>query len=302
MLSRDMNRRQDMTRVPMALALVAVLAGAAWAEPAKGTFVASGGTSSGTIAPKAAAAFVVRDRRDMRTPVAEVVLSEIAIDAAAAAEALQPHIHAINQDALKERDYILLWIAPDGHVSMNATFGRTMTQFVDAIGDSLHATLTVNSPERVAGRVFTPRPVKTLSGETYTVDVSFDAAVVRVPKGRALPRGGGAPGAALTAFLSAVTRKDWTAITPLLSPAALEMFDKRYNSPAENAASLSDILQAWLPREKLSIAGGEQRDDVADLEVTGDMFPATPAIYLARMRRHGDGWRFEGASLVGMVR
>jgi hypothetical protein len=292
-----------MTRVAVAIALVALLSGPGWADSAKGTFVVSGGTSSGTIAPKAAAAFAVRDRRDMRTPVAEVVLSEIAIDAAAAAEALHPHTHAINQDALKGRDYILLWIAPDGHVSMNATFGRTMTQFVDAIGnDALHATLTVNSAERVAGRVFTPRPVKTISGETYTVDVSFDAAVVRVPKGTALPPGGGAPGAALTAFLAAVARGDWTAITPLLSPAALEMFDKSYNSPAENVASLNDILQAWLPREKLSIAGGEQRADVADLEVTGDMFPGTPAIYLARMRRHGDGWRFDAASLVGMVR
>jgi hypothetical protein len=291
-----------MTRVAVTVAVVALLAGPAGADSAKGTFVVSGGTSSGTIAPKAAAAFIVRDRRDMRTPVAEVVLSEVAIDAAAAAQALQPHTHAINQDALKQRDYILLWVAPDGHVSMNATFGGTMTQFVDATGDGLHATLTVNTSGRVAGRVFSPRPVKTMGGETYTVDVSFDTAVVRVPKGSALPPGGGAPGAALTAFLAAVKRAEWTAITPMLSPAALEMFDKSYNSPAENAANLSDILQAWLPREKLSIAGGEQRGDVADIEVTGDMFPGTPALYLARMRRHGDGWRFEAASLVGMSR
>jgi hypothetical protein len=291
-----------MTRVAVTFALVALLARPAAADSAQGTFVVKGGTLAGTIAPKAAAAFAVRDRRDMRTPVAEVVLSEIAIDAAAAAEAQQPHTHAINQNALEGRDYILLWIAPDGHVSMNATFGRTMTQFVDAVGDSLHATLTVNSAERVAGRVFTPRPVKTMGGETYTIDVSFDAAVVRLPKGSALPRGGGPPGAALAAFLAAVKQADWTALRPLLSPAALEMFDKSYNSPAENAASLSDILQAWLPREKLSIAGGEQRGDVADLEITGDMFPGTPAVYLARMRRHGEGWRFEAASLVGMVR
>jgi hypothetical protein len=291
-----------MTRVAVTFALVALLARPAAADSAQGTFVVKGGTLAGTIAPKAAAAFAVRDRRDMRTPVAEVVLSEIAIDAAAAAEALQPHTHAINQNALEGRDYILLWIAPDGHVSMNATFGRTMTQFVDAIGDGLHATLTVNTSERVAGRVFTPQPVKTMGGETYTVDVSFDAAVVRVPKGSVLPPGGGAPGTALTAFLAAVKGGDWTAIAPLLSPAALEMFDKSYNSPAENAASVSDILQAWLPREKLSIAGGDERGDVADLEVTGDMFPGAPALYLARMRRHGDGWRFEAASLVGMVR
>ena len=291
-----------MARVVVAIALVAAIAGTARADSATGTFVVAGGKSAGTIAPKAAAAFAVRDRRDLRTLVAEVVLSEVAVDAAAAVETLQPHTHAINQDALKAGDYILLWVAPDGHVSMNATFGRTMTQFVDALGDGLRATLTVNTPERVAGRVFTPQPVKTMGGETYTVDVSFDAAVVRMPKGSPLPPGGGAPGSALAGFLAAVTRGDWAAITPLLSPAALEMFDKSYNSPAENAASLSDILEAWLPREKLSIAGGEQRGDVADLEVAGEMFPGTPALYLARMRQSGGVWQFEAGSLVGMAR
>ncbi len=291
-----------MTRAAVVIALVALVANPAGADSASGTFVVSGGKSAGTIAPKAAAAFTVRDRRDMRTPVAEVVLSEIAIAAAAAVGALQPHTHAINQDALQDRDYILLWVAPDGHVSMNATFGKTMTQFVDSVGDGLQATLTMNTPERVAGRVFTPKPVTTMGGETYTVDVSFDVAVARQEKGTALPSGGGAPGAALTTFLAAVKRGDWAEIKPLLSPAAVEMFDKSYNSPAENAASLSDILQAWLPREKLSIAGGEERGEVADLEIAGDMFPGTPAIYLARMRRSGGNWQFEAASLLGMLR
>ena len=290
-----------MARIAAVIAVI-VVCGAVHADSAKGTFVVTGGKSAGTIAPRAAAAFVVRDRRDMRTPVAEVVLSEQVIDASAAAVSLQPHTHAINQDQLKDRDYILLWVAPDGHVSMNATFGRTMTQFVDAVGDSLQATLDVNTPERVAGRVFTAKPVKTVSGETYSVDVSFDTAVVRPPQGKALPAGGGDAGQALTAFLAAVKQGDWTTIKPLLSPAAVEMFDKSYNSSAVLDSGLADFLQEWLPKVKLSIRGGELRDETADLEVTGDMFPGTSALYLARMRRAGRLWQFEAATMVGMLR
>ena len=291
-----------MARVLFVTAVGVLLSGMASADSATGTFVVTGGKAAGTIAPKAAAAFVVRDRRDMRTPVAEVVLSELAVDAVAAVATLHPHTHAINQDALKDRDYILLWVAPDGHVSMNATFGRTMTQFIDAVGDSLHATLTVNTPQRVAGRVFTAKPVTTLNGDTYTVDVSFDVAVASPGKGAALPAGGGAAGEALGRFLGVVQQGDWAAIAPLLSPPALEMFNKSYNSPAENAASLADILQAWLPKARLSIVGGEQRGEVADLEITGEMFPGTSALYLARMRRAGGVWQFEGATMVGMLR
>jgi hypothetical protein len=284
------------------LAVVVALASAAHADTTSGSFVVTGGKSAGTIAPKAAAAFVVRDRRDMRTPVAEVVLSDIAVDAAAAAETLQPHTHAINQDALRDRNYILLWVAPDGHVSMNATFGGTMTQFLDAVGDTLQATITVNTPDRVAGRVYTPKPVATMGGESYAVDLSFDTAVVRSPKGTPLAAGGGPAGQALTELLAAVKQGNWAAIAPLLTPSALEMFDKSYNSPAENAASLADTLQAWLPKEKPSITGGEQRGATADLEVTGEMFPGTSALYLARMRQVGGRWQFETAAMVGMVR
>lgn len=291
-----------MTRAVLVVALLASFAGAASAQSAKGSFVVKGGTSAGAISPKAAAAFGVRDRRDLKTPVAEVVLSDSAVDAAAAAEALQPHTHAINQDALEDSDYILLWVAPDGHVSMNATFGRTMTQFVDAVGDGLKAELTANTPDRVAGRVFTPTPVKTVSGESYTIDVSFDVPVVRPPKGRALGNDGGDAGKALLAFLAGVKQGDWAAIAPHLSPAAIGMFDRSYNSPAENAAGLADTLQAWLPKEKLAITGGEERGEVADLEITGEMFPGTPALYLARMRRSSSGWRFESATVIGMLR
>ena len=282
-----------------------VALGAAWpavAGDAKGRFVVKGGKTSGTIAPTQAAAYVTRDPRDPRNRIAEVVLSEAAIDVDAAVAALQPHTHVINQDILDDRNYVLLWIASDGHVSMNATFSETMTQFIDKVGESLKATLTTNTPERIAGRVFTDAPVTTMGGETYTVDLTFDTAVTRVPAGTPLGAGGGAPGKALTAFLAAVKQQQWPAIKAGLAPSAVAMFDKSYNSPEENASSASDLLQAWLPKSSLKIVGGELRGDTADLDVEGEMFPGTKALYLARLRQVDGTWLFESAGVVGMLR
>ena len=284
-------------------ACVVALAAAspAVAGDAKGRFVVKGGKTSGTIAPTQAAAYVTRDPRDPRNRIAEILLSEAAIDVDAAVATLQPHSHVINQDVLDDRNYVLLWIASDGHVSMNATFSETMTQFIDKVGQSLKATLTTNTLERIAGRVFTDAPVTTMGGETYTVDLTFDTAVTRVPAGTPLGPGGGAPGKALTAFLAAVKKQQWPAIKAGLAPSAVAMFDKSYNSPEENASSASDLLQAWLPKSGLKIVGGELRGDTADLDVEGEMFPGTKALYLARLGQVDGTWLFESAGIVGML-
>jgi hypothetical protein len=284
--------------------LAAVVGGAApaLAGDAKGQFVVKGGKTPGTIAPTRAVAYVTRDPRDAHNKVAEVVLSDAAIDVDAAVAALQPHNHVINQDVLDDRNYVLLWVAPDGHVSMNATFSKTMTQFVDTVGESLQSTLSVNTPERVAGRIFTAAPVKTMGGETYTVDLTFDTAVTRLPGGTPLGAGGGTPGKALTAFLAAVKKQQWPAIKAGLAPSSIATFDKSYNSPEENASSAADVIQAWLPKSGLKIVGGELRGETADLDVEGEMFPGTNALYLARLRQVGGTWLFDSAGMVGMLR
>jgi hypothetical protein len=149
--------------------------------------------------------------------------------------------------------------------------------------------------------VFTPKPVETMGGDRYTVDLTFDTVVAKPPAGTALGARGGAPGKALDAFLASVKKGQWPAIKATLSPAALEMFDKSYNSPEENASGLADTLQAWLPKSGLKVVGGTERGEVADLEIEGEMFPGTPAFYLARMRQAGGQWLFESATMVGML-
>ena len=117
------------------MAALLVAASPALAGDAKGRFVVKGGKTSGTIAPTHAAAYVdARPSRPAEQRSSRSLLSEAAIDVDAAVATLQPHTHVINQDVLDDRNYVLLWVAADGHVSMNATFSQTMTQFLDKVG------------------------------------------------------------------------------------------------------------------------------------------------------------------------
>jgi hypothetical protein len=273
----------------------------AGAGDASGSFAVKGPKGARAIRPTNAAAFVTRDTRNPRQEVIEVVLSDQPLDAAAAAAALAPHTDAINQKALMQRDYVLLWVRPDGGVSMNATFGATMTQYIEKTGATFKATLTENTPTRVAGRVFTTSPVTTMDGESFAVELTFAADVSRLPAGKALPAGGADPGKALLAFLAAVSAKNWPAIEAASSPRALKFFKADYRSPEENAENARETLGVWLPRTGLAVTGGTLRTDSADLEIEGDMFPGTKGLYVARLVRIDGVWKFDGAAMIGML-
>src|SRR4029078_3661759 len=138
--------------------------------------------------------------------------------------------------------------------------------------------------------VFTPKPVTVMGGDTYTLDVTFTVRVARAASGTPLVAGGGPPGQALQGLDGAITRKDWTALQAGLTPDTLARFDNSYDSVAEKADNAASTLRAWLPKSALEVHGGARRDDVADLEVVGEMFPGQAALYLARMRKAGPMW------------
>jgi hypothetical protein len=184
---------------------------------------------------------------------------------------------------------------------MNATFSETMTQYLDQTGANMQARLDRNTPEHVAGQITMINPVTTVSGDRYQVDVKFDTRVSRLPPGRLLKQGGGAPGKALLAFLEVAKKKYWPAIKAGAAPAALKFFEADYRSPEENAESTLESLRIWLPKARLKVTGGETRGDVADLIVEGEMYPGTQALYLARMRKSGSVWLFESAGLAGIL-
>ena len=166
----------------------------------------------GVISPKFSAGYLVRDQRNARTTQTEILLSEVTIDPAAMQGMLDPHMVAINLDALRDRNYILLFIRADGWVGMNATFSKGMTQFLNDTTGGLKAEFTARTATRIEAHVFSPAPLKTMDGTTYTVDLRFGVDVAAAPVGTPLPAGGGDAGKALTAFLAASQKKNWAAI------------------------------------------------------------------------------------------
>ena len=156
----------------------------AMAGPASGSVR----SKSGAILPKRAVAYVVRDDREA-APRVEVLLTDADIDVSRLRGEPDPHRAAINLDALRTHDYLLLWVAADGTVTMNATYSKTMTQYINDTEGGLMATFTVNTAEKIEGRVHSPVPLRSMDGASYTIDVKFSADVLTGP-----PSPGGAAG------------------------------------------------------------------------------------------------------------
>ena len=267
------------------LLLLAAIAVPAVAGEASGEFKAG---SRKPIRPKFAAAYETRDQRDPRKRIVEVVLSEAPVDAAAAAADLDPHMNVINQPALMDHNYILLWVRPGDDVSMNATYGERMVQFVDNTEMPLKAEMKTNTAGRVEGRLWSPKPVKT-QDESWTVDVKFSTDVVRAPAGTRLPADGGEPGKAFKALLAARSAKK------------LDAIQKNVVKPFDSLDDALSTLDIWLPKKGTKITGGELRGDTAVLEVEGEMFPGMKGLFLVQMTKSGSRWLFYRAVRGGLI-
>jgi hypothetical protein len=279
-------------------ALLLATSDVALAGPASGTVK----SATGTISPKFATAYVVRDQSSPRQTIVEVLLTDVAVDPATLREDLDRHVRAINLQELNDRNYLLLWIASDGSVRMNATYSKTMTQYLNDSSGGLKGEFTTNTGSKIDGRVYSAAPLKTMDGPTYTVDVTFSADVIPALSGTALPAGGGDPGRALAAFLGAITKKDWNGIKAGLGPKALPTFENSYNTPEENLSSAVDILNARLPIARAKVTGGIQVSPaVAVLDLEGERF-GTTWLSLVKMVKTGATWQFEESAPVGMIR
>ena len=257
------------------------------------------------IAPRHAAAYPVRDPRNPRLSATEVVLSEGAVDVDAAVLALSPHQDVINQRGIG--NYVMLWVRPEGQVSMNATFAATMAQYLDATGGGgpfgghLKADLATNDAEHVSGRVYAPESVKTMGGESYEVDLRFSSAVARPTPGTPLDPRGGQPGRAFAALYAAIGHKNWPAVRSRLSRKTLAALERDYRSAEENRDYVVDMLEVWLPKKKMNITAGELRGKTAILDVEGRSAAGVRALYLVRMVEEAAGWRFDQAAIVGLL-
>lgn len=164
-----------MNVVSYAMVVVLCLAGSsAMAGPASGSVR----SKTGAILPKRAVAYVVHDDQDGATARIEVLLTDAAIDVARLRTERDPHRAAINLKALRDHDYLLLRVSADGTVTMNATYSKTMTQYINDTEGGLLATFTSHTPRKIEGRVYSPVPLRSVDGASYTIDVKFSADVV----------------------------------------------------------------------------------------------------------------------------
>jgi hypothetical protein len=271
--------------------------------------VALGGDASGQftagkrppIKPKYAAAYETHDQRDARKTAIEVVLSEEPIDVVEAAAELDPHTNVINQKALRDHNYVLLWVRPDNDVSMNATYSETMTQYIEMSGSRMTADMTANTRDKVAGHLFSPKPLKTMDGDEYTIDLKFSTEVTRPPAGTKLPADGGEPGKALKALQAAIAKKSWEGIKSNVSAKNVESFDESYRTPKENLDDAIQTLGFWLPKKAGNITGGELRGDSAIVNLEGELFENQNALFLVRMVKQNSRWVFDRATKAGMI-
>ena len=254
----------------------------------------------GTIAPKSAAAYLVRDQFDARTTTVEILLTDAPVDPKPMIGALDPHVVAINLDSVMRHNYILVWVKPDGEVSMNATFGATMRQFIDRTDQTLEAEFTTRTAARIEGRVFTASPVKTRDS-AYTVELRFSVDVPP-PVGTALPKGGGEAGTAFNTFIAAASKKDWAGIRAGASPAAFKRFNDEFRTESENAAEALDTLKIWIPLSKMTVTAGQLRDNIAILDVEGEYSPGDVSLSQVQMVKTGNVWQFDRAVRVGFVK
>jgi hypothetical protein len=177
-----------------------------------------------------------------------------------------------------------------------------MTQYINDAAGGLKSEFTTNTPTKIEGRVFSAQPFKTMDGASYSIDVKFSADVVPALTGTPLPAGGGEAGAALTKFVADVKAKNWTGIKAGLGPKALPMYDKSYNTPAENADSANDILNARLPLENMKVTGGQLiSPTMAVLEMEGDRF-GSRNLSLVKMVKTGAVWQFDESAPLGLAR
>lgn len=284
------------------LALVFPGLGVIHASPISGQFVLDGKT----VPVSEVAAFRMRDQFNPRTLETHVMLTAKPVDRAAIVASLDPYTAAINDPAVMDADYIAFSVRANGEVGLNAHVGGV--QYVDTSGTimgqpgSLTANCRENTPTRIACHIKTEKPVQTLKGPAWSMDLSFEADVLSRKPGKPMAKDGEAPGKALLELRAAVGGNDLAKILSLLTPEQAKGYQEDWRTPAENLASAKEILDVRLPK-KAKITGGEMvANDHAVLEVEGEPYENGHMLYLVEMRLVDGRWVYEQSSVAGMLR
>ena len=258
------------------------------------------------LKPSHVAAFQIRDQNNPRTFQTYVMLTREAVDSKSISASMDPYSTAINDDAVKDADYLALTVSADGTVGMNAHIGGT--QYIDSSGTvfgergNLVADCSANTASHVSCSVKVAKPVKTSDGPAWSVDVQFDTAVLTRTMGSPLDKNGGDPGKALLALVAATKGDDMNKIIALLAPNQAEGAQPDYNTPAENLTHIKKMLSFQLPKQPKITGGQLISADRAVLEVEGGEPKDIKILYLVEMLRSNGSWQYSSGSIAGMLR
>ena len=127
--------------------------------------------------------------------------------------------------------------------------------------------LTAMTPQRIAGKVFLPKPGD-FFGDTYQYTATFDLPVVAVkeavappPKGTPLPAGGGEPAKAYMAYSKAIASGDMKGLRKLVAAERAKQMDSK------EFKEMFGLIQAMQPKN-VKITGGAVDGDTATLLAT----------------------------------
>jgi hypothetical protein len=267
-----------------------------------GKFVIAGKT----LTFREVAAFRIRDQFNPRNFETYVVVSEKPVDKATIGASLDPYALVINDPAVSDANFLGFSVSANGEIDMNARYEGT--QYIDSSGKimgqtgSLVAACAENTAARVACSVKTAKPVKSMNGPEWSIDLSFESDVLSRPSGTPLPADGGDAGKALLALRAAVGGKDLAKILALLTPEQGASYKEDWRSEAENLESAKDILDSRLPK-KPKITGGELlAPDHALLEVEGVPWDDGKMLYVVEMRKLDGKWVYADGNIAGMLK
>jgi len=279
-----------------------VLSSAASADTTSGQFTLDGVA----LKPSHVAAFRVRDQLSARKFETYVMLTTQPVDSEKISASRDPYSTAINDDAVRDADYLAISVAADGTADMNAHVGGT--QYIDSSGimfgerGSLLADCSINTLTHVACTIKVAKPVKTQAGPAWSVDVQFDVAVRARAAGIPMAKDGGDAGKALLALVAAAKGDDLNKMIALLAPIHAEDALPDYNTPAENLVRMQDLMKLHLPKQP-KITGGELINvDRAVLEVESGEAKEVKFLYLVEMLRSNGRWQYSSRNIAGMLR
>jgi hypothetical protein len=221
-------------------------------------------------------------------PVLRVLMAAAPIDRGGIDEALD------REGALRaaiEGDFAVVTLDAAGKLSNFYVYIADGSQNY-GLSNGVAAVQTISGTQ-VVGRAFT-EGAESLGDTTISYDLSFSAEILpERPAGKTLGAGGGAPGAAYTAYLAAIRDGD---IAALIAHGEAYTAERLRDTEEEWLAEEIAMLREMAPQQ-MTVTGGEIFDDWAILTVKGLDESGSAVEGAVKMALDGDSWRLAGTDL-----